>query len=92
MNDTTTETRREAHAAILPTKAFRQRQVLDALRHFPDGATAEGVAALMGFQAFVTRPRLTELHGLGLVTVVGRAPSPTTGKSNAVYLAAPEAA
>jgi hypothetical protein len=71
---------REAALAFAPKLGRRQREALDALRQGP--GTAEQISGRIGRHWFVTRPRLSELHILGLaVKTDGRGASAFGGRS-----------
>jgi hypothetical protein len=83
----THETRRESYESMLPGVLNWRNQVLDAVRSFPDGATAEEIARAVGKETYTTRPRITELMQKGMIMVVGKRRSPFTNKRIAVFKA-----
>ena len=69
-----------AHAWALLTKDLtdRQKEVLDALRFFPDATNAE-IAARLGWPINRVTPRMGELRTQGLVLEAGKRTCKVTG-------------
>ena len=63
-------TGREA-AEAQQSKAHRRQTVLDALRRFSDGATADEVAKSLGWHVLSVRPRMSELRKAGKIGPTG---------------------
>lgn len=72
MNEITAETRREAHEAVLNTLAERETCVYITISLMEDGGTAYEVAAALDWPVTSVRPRLTEMHKDGRLTVIGK--------------------
>jgi DNA-binding MarR family transcriptional regulator len=68
------------HAYALATQNLgaKQKQVLDALRFFPDATNAE-IAARLGWPINRVTPRMKELREQGLVLEAGRPTCKVTG-------------
>lgn len=87
----TTDTRREAHEAIMPQKPQRYALILEFLRERGD-MTAEEItdelvrrSAIPSFDLNAARPRLTELKEAGRVQVIGKRASIRSGRKTAVW-------
>jgi predicted ArsR family transcriptional regulator len=81
--DWAAQCRRESNEKV--ARALRERQVMEALRGFPDGATAQELAHALRWDKTSVRPRLTELQEDGLISMVGRRTTPFSAKSCTVY-------
>ena len=87
MSRITESARAAGYQAILPLARGMRAQVLDALRSFPDGLTAEEVAATAGLSLNNARSRLTELCQRGVAGSVGKRESPRSGVRVTVFRA-----
>jgi transcription initiation factor IIE alpha subunit len=72
------ETSLWAHEIASKNLGAKQKQVLDALRFFPDATNAE-IAAHMAFSVNRITPRILELREMGLVFDAGRRRCKVTG-------------
>lgn len=88
--DTSRETRRAAHEAVMPKKAARRAVLLDAMRgrQMTVSELAQEILDL-GLVPYYDRnfvaPRLTELRELGKIRAIGKRASKRTGKLETVY-------
>lgn len=90
MDETTMETRRESHEAIVPEKSRRAALILEVLG---DGKMTvdDIVNALIArgrittFDRNFVAPRLTEMKDAGIIEVVGKKISDRSGKRIAVW-------
>jgi predicted ArsR family transcriptional regulator len=76
-------TSREAAEAIKPRAAILRERSLAALKHRP--MTADEVAAHLGESVLSIRPRITELHELGLIEQTGERRRNASGRMAAVW-------
>lgn len=88
----TAETRREGLEKVAPETQTRRQVILEYLRYFPDGLTAEELTDSMYCAGLIpvrdknyVKPRLTELRKLGLVEPCGKRLSQSTGVHTAVW-------
>lgn len=77
-----------AAEAMAGSAAILRAQVLAVLRRWPEGLTADEVAAVMGRDRLAVRPRVTELKRLGQVRDTGQRRRNHSGKSAAIMVAA----
>lgn len=88
----TAETRREGLEKVAPETQTRRQVILEYLRYFPDGLTAEELTDSMYCAGLIpvrdknyVKPRVTELRKLGLVEPCGKRLSQSTGVHTAVW-------
>lgn len=82
-------TSREAAEAIAPSQKTLHAQVLEALRLFPKGLTADETARYLDRSELAIRPRLSELVGLGEVIRTNRRRRNRSGLQASIYQVAP---
>jgi len=80
--DTSIEAAEQIDAATL------RRQVVAVMARWPEGLTADEVAAVLGRDRLAIRPRLSELKRLGLVRDSGQLRKNRSGRNAAVMVAA----
>lgn len=88
----TAETRREGLEKVAPETQTRRQVIIEYLRYFPGGLTAEELTDSMYCAGLIpvrdknyVKPRLTELRKLGLVEPCGKRLSQSTGVHTAVW-------
>lgn len=88
----TAETRREGLEKVAPETQTRRQVILEYLRYFPAGLTAEELTDSMYCAGLIpvrdknyVKPRVTELRKLGLVEPCGKRLSQSTGVHTAVW-------
>ena len=81
------ENRRESLRTITPSLSTRRAETLQVVRSFPNGATAEEVADVLGKPTYWIRPRISELLAVGKINVIGKRCSAITGKNISVFRA-----
>ena len=87
MNETTAETRRAAHQAVLPLAATQMEQVYERLREHPGGLTAGEAAEAASLPLNSARRALTDLLNRQRVTTMGRRICTAPGTSKTVRVA-----
>ena len=75
-----------AHALASKNLGAKQKEVLDALRFFPDATNAE-IATHMNWPVNRITPRILELRTMGLVIDAGRRRCKATGSTAHVWVA-----
>lgn len=88
----TAETRREGLEKVAQETQTRRQVIIEYLRYFPAGLTAEELTDSMYCAGLIpvrdknyVKPRLTELRKLGLVEPCGKRLSQSTGVHTAVW-------
>lgn len=88
----TAETRREGLEKVAPETQTRRQVIIEYLRYFPAGLTAEELTDSMYCAGLIpvrdknyVKPRLTEMRKLGLVEPCGKRLSQSTGVHTAVW-------
>lgn len=75
-------------AAASIDAATLRRQVVAVMARWPEGLTADEVAAVLGRDRLAIRPRLTELKRLGLIRDTGMRRQNRSGRNAAVMVMA----
>lgn len=75
----------EAAESISPTIKKAHEDLIHLLVNHPNGLTSDEAGNELGWTPFYARPRMSELHGRGLVKKVGRAINPNSEKSVSLW-------